>query len=171
VSVSVGADHRLEPMRLAHLDEVLEIERSAQGTGWSRAAFAGELDQPGRCYLVALEPASDRHPTGRVVGFAGTMRIEDEVHVTTLAVAPACRRRGIASQLVVALLRAGRDAGARAATLEVRVGNVAAQALYRRLGFVPVGSRRRYYPDNGEDAIIMWLHDLDQVVLPPPGAG
>ena len=79
----------------------------------------------------------------------------DEAHITTIAVRPTERGRGVGTALMLALLDAARDGGAAIATLDVRVSNIGAQRLYERLGFLPVGRRVRYYDDNGEDALIM----------------
>ena len=83
----------------------------------------------------------------------------DEAHVTNVLVAPEHRRKGVARRLMVALIEAAVDAGATHLTLEVRTRNAAARALYSSLGLAPVGVRPRYYGD--DDALIMWVHDID----------
>jgi ribosomal-protein-alanine N-acetyltransferase len=88
----------------------------------------------------------------------------DEAHVTTFAVEPAWRRRKVGERLLVALLDIALARGAREATLEVRLSNVAARRLYEKYGFRPVGIRPRYYSDNGEDALIM---TTDPLAAPP----
>ncbi|MDP9023281.1 MAG: ribosomal protein S18-alanine N-acetyltransferase [Actinomycetota bacterium] len=141
-------------MHPGDLDEVHAIERAMYPRPWPREMFVSELAQPDtRTYLVA-----ERH--GAVVGYAGSMLVADAAHITTVVVRDAHRRRGVGTALVVALLRDARRRGAQAATLEVRHTNVAARELYRGVGFVPVGVRPGYYDDTGEDAVIMWLHDL-----------
>jgi ribosomal-protein-alanine N-acetyltransferase len=85
----------------------------------------------------------------------------DEAHVTTFAVLPDWRRRGIGGRLLLAVLELAIEVGASVATLEVRLSNVAARALYQRFGFRPVGVRPRYYSDNAEDALIMTTDLLD----------
>ena len=84
----------------------------------------------------------------------------DEAHVTNIAVEPSRHRQGIGRQLLIHLIRAARSRGYKAMTLEVRVSNVGAQALYRRFGFAPAGIRTKYY-EQTEDAIVMWAHDID----------
>lgn len=144
----------LASMGQAHLDAVHAIETIVHGRPWSREQFVEELRHPDdRRYLVALHD-------GEVVGYGGVQVIAGDAHVTTVAVRPDARRRGIGSRLVAALLDEGRSRGATAATLEVRASNRPAQELYRRFGFAPVGVRRAYYDDTGEDALVMWLHDL-----------
>jgi ribosomal-protein-alanine N-acetyltransferase len=83
-----------------------------------------------------------------------------EAHITTVAVHPEHHRRKVATRLMVSLLRSAREMGAHAATLEVRVANRGAQRLYAGFGFGPVGVRPGYYAETGEDALIMWAHDV-----------
>jgi ribosomal-protein-alanine N-acetyltransferase len=142
------------------LDRVHAIEVSASPDPWSRNLFADELagDRDDRRWLVA-EPTDRTGASSDLVGFGGVMVIADEAHIMNVAVEPKHRRQGIAARLVARLLLDVADGGASAATLEVRAGNDPAAGLYRRFGFVEAGRRPRYYPD-GEDAIIMWLHRL-----------
>ncbi|MDP8960795.1 MAG: ribosomal protein S18-alanine N-acetyltransferase [Actinomycetota bacterium] len=141
-------------MRRWHLGAVHAIESSVYRRPWSTRMFASELAQrDSRVYLVALRGR-------RVLGYSGMVLVDDEAHITTVVVAPQFRRQGIGTALVASLLRAARKRGMEAASLEVRVGNNAAQALYRRFGFAPVGVRPRYYEDTNEDALIMWLHGV-----------
>ncbi len=95
-----------------------------------------------------------------VVGFAGLWVMVDEAHVTTFAVDPRWRRRGIGERLLLALLELAAARRAREATLEVRLSNMPARRLYEKYGFRPVGIRPRYYSDNGEDALIMTTEAL-----------
>lgn len=92
----------------------------------------------------------------RVVGFAGMWLMLDEAHVTTIGVKRDLRGMGLGELLFATLLDIAMNMGARRATLEVRVTNLSAQALYRKYGFREEGTRRRYYSDNNEDALIMW---------------
>ena len=152
----------VEPMRRRHLRGVLAIERMVYPRPWTPALFAAELGQPdSRRYLVALSPERSGLRSRRtVVGYAGMMVVVGEAHITTVAVHPHHHRRKIASRLMVSLLREARAMGAEAATLEVRVANAGAQRLYTAFGFAPVGVRPGYYVETGEDAVIMWAHDL-----------
>ena len=147
----------IAPMRRRHLPAVLAIEEQVQPRPWSERIFRSELGQPNRCYLVARQGAN-------VVGFAGVLLVLDEGHVTNVAVDPSWHRRAVATSLLVRLCRTAAERGARNLTLEVRMSNDGAQALYRRFGFAPGGVRKAYYPDNREDALVMWAHDID---LPP----
>lgn len=145
----------ITPMRRRHLRQVLRIDHAVYPRPWTLGLYLGELaTTTGRSYLVA------RRGT-QVVAYGGIMVIEGDAHVTTVAVAPAHQRQGLASRLLVVLLRDAVAIGARSATLEVRASNQGAQALYSRFGFAPAGVRRGYYVDNREDAVIMWAHDVD----------
>jgi [ribosomal protein S18]-alanine N-acetyltransferase len=149
------------PLRRRHLRQVLAIERACYPAPWSPALFTAELSASGRCYLVAVAPSSSsRWRRREVVGYAGFLMQAGDAHISTVAVHPAHHRRKIASRLLVRLLLAAREMGADAATLEVRASNLGAQRLYGRFGFRPVGVRPRYYGETGEDALIMWHHDL-----------
>ncbi|HEY8552262.1 MAG TPA: ribosomal protein S18-alanine N-acetyltransferase [Thermaerobacter sp.] len=164
---SQPAEIRIEPMTPGDLPGVLAIERRSFPTPWSERAFVSELrDNLYADYIVA------RHD-GRVVGYAGMWCILDEAHVTTIAVDPEFRGRGVGDRLLTALEERALRYGCRRMTLEVRVSNHVAQRLYRRHGFRPCGIRRGYYVDNGEDAIVMWRDRLDPpgpVVADEPGA-
>lgn len=106
-------------------------------------------------------PPREPDPTGpSVVGYAGLWLMVDEAHITTVAVRRAFRGRGLGKVLMLAMLDLARNMGARNATLEVRQSNAIAIRMYAELGFRQKGMRRRYYTDNGEDALIMWSEEL-----------
>lgn len=152
---------RIVALRRRHLRQVIAIERLVYPRPWSAAVFASEIIQPrGRRYLAALGPRPSLFRPPPVIGYAGLLMQVDEAHVTTVAVHPSLHRRKIASHLVLALLREARAMGAAAATLEVRAANHGAQRLYSAFGFVPAGIRPGYYQETAEDAVVMWLHDL-----------
>jgi [ribosomal protein S18]-alanine N-acetyltransferase len=144
---------RVRSMTTDDLSAVLAIERRVQPSPWSEAVFRAEIGREDRCYLVA-------EADGRVAGYAGMIRIVDEAHVANVAVAPELQGRGIGATLVLALHREAVRLGLGALTLEVRAGNDRAKALYRRFGYAPVGVRKGYYADNGEDALVLWVHDI-----------
>ncbi|MEN9803884.1 MAG: ribosomal-protein-alanine acetyltransferase [Actinomycetota bacterium] len=148
-------DVTIEPMRRRHLKPVVNIENVVHPKPWSAGVFTSELDlarRGERFYVVAVA-------MGEVVGYAGSMYAVDEAHVTNIAVAPEFRRRGIARLLLHTLATEAIRREMNALTLEVRVGNDAAQGLYREFGFAPAGIRQRYY-ENSEDALVMWIHDI-----------
>ncbi|HYU59295.1 MAG TPA: ribosomal protein S18-alanine N-acetyltransferase [Solirubrobacterales bacterium] len=139
-----------EIRRLTYSDlpSVLAIERRSFPTPWSLAMFVLELSKPSGICLAASGPDG-------LAGYLVCSRYADVWHLMNVAVAPERRRVGIATTLLGRLFEeAGDDARY---TLEVRTSNTEAIAMYRRFGFRPAGRRRRYYHDNGEDALIMWL--------------
>lgn len=145
----------LVPMRRRHLRSVLRIEALVYPRPWSLGLFLSELGlRTTRAYVVARVGVS-------VVGYAGLLFAAGDGHVTTVAVDPAWERRGVATRMLLALARTGTARGCTSLTLEVRLGNVGAQELYRRFGFVPAGIRKGYYQETGEDALVMWAHDVD----------
>jgi ribosomal-protein-alanine N-acetyltransferase len=169
---AASAPVRIGPMRRRHLRGVLRIEELANPRPWSLSLFLSELRYTeSRAYLIARVGTE-------IVGYAGLMLVAGDGHVTNVGVDPDHRRRGIATRLMLELVRRGLEEGAEALTLEVRVSNQAAQELYRRFGFVPAGVRKNYYPGNAkhspasgpqgpeapvanEDALIMWATDID----------
>lgn len=138
------------------------VER-ADGTS-AHASAPPSRDGRVRRWLQTLvgrrgEPA----PSGGVpslVGYAGTWLMLDEAHVTTIAVRPEFRGRGLGEMLIIGLIDKATEVGARWVTLEVRVSNTVAQSLYRKYTFHSEGIRKGYYSDNGEDAVIMWSDDI-----------
>ncbi|MEO7995254.1 MAG: ribosomal protein S18-alanine N-acetyltransferase [bacterium] len=138
------------PMAEGDLERVLEIERMVYTAPWSRAVFLQDLQGNALSRYQVLEAADF------IVGYAGIWVFDQVGHITTVAVDPACQRRGYGGVLLEAIMERGRAEGVVRFTLEVRVSNKAAQELYRRHGYYPVGIRPRYYQDNKEDALIMW---------------
>jgi ribosomal-protein-alanine N-acetyltransferase len=140
---------KVRPLRPSDLDAVERIERGSYPTPWSRSMFAGELAKPSSVCLGAFQ-GSD------MLGYLIVARYVDAWHVMNVAVDEPYRGRGIARGMLERLFESTVGDVERGYTLEVRVTNETAIALYRRLGFVETGVRRGYYTDNREDALIMW---------------
>ena len=138
----------IRPLSYGDLPSVISIERRSFSTPWSLAMFVLELSKPsGICLAVENEDG--------LIGYLVCARYDEVWHLMNVAVVPEQRRRGVATRLIEHLFdEAG--SGARY-TLEVRISNMAAIAMYERFGFRSAGRRRSYYHDNGEDALIMWL--------------
>ncbi len=142
----------IEVRRLAYgdLPLVVSLERRSFRSPWSVGMFALEMSKADTVGLAAVEGS-------RVVGYLILSRFDRAWHLMNIAVAPEQRRRGVASQLIrEALDRIDADDPV---TLEVRPTNRSAIGLYEGLGFRSYGLRKGYYPDNGEDALIMWKGD------------
>ena len=178
-----GLPYVIEPMQLRNVAEVMEIERLSFPSPWSARAYRYELRENNLSHylvarpqrlLVKKEPGfwarlrrellverlqrslGVAAPTGgNILGYGGFWLMAGEAHISTIAVRPEWRRRGIGELLLVAMLERAVELGADLATLEVRVSNVAAQSLYQKYGFAKVGLRPHYYSDRGEDALIM----------------
>jgi len=140
----------IEPMDVADLDAVMQIELLSFRAPWSRQVFLEELSRPW-AYLDVIRAT----PGGRVLAFCNYWRVVDEVHILKVATHPEVRRMGLGSRLLAHLLDFTRTHGCRVATLEVRRSNETAQRLYRRFGFKAVGLRPGYYADDNEDAVVM----------------
>ena len=141
----------LRRLTLADLTEIEPIERDAYPTPWSRSMFAGELSKPTSVALGSFEA-----DTGRLIGYLIVSRYVDAWHIMNVAVCSSYRRRSIATRLLDELFAVTAGDARRGYTLEVRVSNGVAIALYEKHGFRATGVRRGYYTDNREDALIMW---------------
>jgi len=164
----------IEPMTLDDIDQVMEIEQLSFAAPWSARAYRFELTENEHSVMLVVRQAPTggglrrwlrRHnPAGRrpVLGYAGMWMLVDDGHISTIAVHPDWRGRGLGEMLLLFLLERARERGARRATLEVRVSNQGAQELYRHVGFETVSRRRHYYADNNEDAYIMATPGFEQ---------
>lgn len=144
----------LAPMRRRHLRGVVANEREVYAKPWTTGLFLSELARPeSRSYVIARAGAV-------LVGHCGVLYIGDEGHLTTVVVAPRWQGLGIAKRMLAYQFDHSIRRGVQALTLEVRVANTGARELYRSFGFVPAGIRKGYYAETGEDALIMWAHDI-----------
>jgi len=136
------------------LDEVMKIERTSFRVPWTPGMFMQDLDFPlARCLAARYESAGKK----RLAGYVLCWFVADEVHVTNIAVREDLRKQGVATRLLEEALCQARRDRMRHCTLEVRASNEAAKGFYRKLGFESRGIRPKYYSDNNEDAVIMWL--------------
>ena len=138
----------IRPMRLEDLPAVLRIEREAFSNPWHRGAFATAIEEPDCQAIVGSI-------VGRLVGYAVSWFLREEVHIGNLAVAETHRRKGIGSALLTYVLKQAEQEHMDRVTLEVRASNEAAQRLYRAYGFSEVAFRRAYYVHPREDAVVM----------------
>ena len=147
--------YNLDPMTEHDLLEVVEIEESCGLSLWGWDAYRAELDRPEAVMLVARREAPTALSAQRLCGFIAARVQAGELHINNIGVREGERRQGVGGVLLGRVLRVGAHYGARAALLEVRAGNHAAQALYRAHGFVVTGRRRGYYREPREDALVM----------------
>jgi len=148
-------DVELVPMRRRHVRQVMRIESQVYMRPWSAALFLQEIARRGDRFYVVARIDSD------VAGYGGLMTSGLEAHITTIAVDPAFHGRHIGMKIMLCLIDAAIDRGGRTVSLEVRKTNFAAQRMYESFGFQPVGVRRGYYIETGEDAIVMWVDQVD----------
>jgi ribosomal-protein-alanine N-acetyltransferase len=170
----------LQPLTEQLLDAAVELDRLCLGQLWTLAGYRRELESPNSNLLVWIDP---QHPTvqtnpqssllsliiphpqpleksPRIIGLGCVWAIVDEAHITVLAIHPDYRGLGLGKGLLWGLLYWGWQQQLKWATLEVRASNQIALSLYQKFGFQEAGRRRRYYQDNGEDALILWRGGL-----------
>lgn len=175
---------RIRPMQAGDIPQVVDIERQSFPTMWPQTAYQRELKNEMARYLVAYQPIDEGMPVEdpsnehssergirrlmhhifgsppeptreRILGLVGLWCMMGEGHIVTIAVRPEHRRQGIGEVLLVAALEAALEASQDEVTLEYRISNHAARAMYDKYGFSKVGVRARYYTDNQEDAVLM----------------
>ena len=143
---------RIDPLEGdADLDGVLSVEAESFTNPWTREMYAWELQNRSVCHVYVV-----RTPDCPVAGFCAFWLVFDEIHINNVAVRPQFRGRGIGTALMQHVLSEGARLGARRATLEVRSSNADARRLYERLGFYVAATRRNYYTNPVEDALILW---------------
>jgi len=141
-------------MEESDLDEVAAIERASFPLPWSRNLFLRDLKENKIAFFLAVR---DR---GELVAYGGFWLLQEEINIVNVAVHPDHRKKGFGRLVLDALLKEGQKQGATIATLEVRESNKAARTLYERLGFIQIAIRKKYYSDNREDALVMWLNPI-----------
>ncbi|MCS7254193.1 MAG: ribosomal protein S18-alanine N-acetyltransferase [Armatimonadota bacterium] len=153
-----GSKVTVELMQMSDLDEVMELEQLCFTQPWTRGMFESDLRQSELTYYIVARLKS------RVIGYAGMWVAGGEAHITTIAVHPDFRRKGIGSRLMRTLLEEALRRGAKWAVLEVRQSNKAAQQLYKKWGFKLAGIRRHYYSNPIEDALIFKLPHIEEAL-------
>lgn len=146
---------KIRPMQRLDVDEVIKIEERAYGEHhWSKDSFYGELSNDLAHYYCAFDSKDN------LLGYAGTWQILDEAHITTLAVNPDLQRKKIGEALLISAIKDFYKNEIKYVTLEVRVSNIAAIKLYEKYGLKSLGTRKGYYQNNNEDALIMWTENI-----------
>lgn len=155
------ATPELSPMTLADVPEVGVLERICFSAPWSEETYRHEIRHNPRAFYYVLRPPEGRAALPSILAYGGYWVLGDEAHIVTIASHPRLRRRRLGELMLLHLVERARQAGVAAVTLEVRAGNRAAQALYRKWRFEEVGLRKRYYRDNNEDALLLTLFEVD----------
>jgi ribosomal-protein-alanine N-acetyltransferase len=138
-----------------YLEPVVKLDRACFGGLWTKGAYEREIDSPNSLLLALITPEE------KLIGMGCFWAIVEEAHLTLLGIDPNYRRQGWGELLLCQLLQAAIAWPLERATLEVRVSNTAAIALYQKLGFQVAGRRKDYYPVPPEDALILWRSHLD----------
>ena len=145
----------IKPMKKDDLDDVIAIEQLAYGNHhWSKDSFMSELSNDLAKYFSAF------NEQGKLIAYCGSWHILEEAHITNIAVSPKYQRKHIGEALLKTIIEECYREMVKFITLEVRVGNIPAIALYEKYGFKSLGTRRGYYQDNNEDALIMWTENI-----------
>lgn len=143
------------------LPAVLDLDQRCFGGLWTLEGYQRELESPNSDLLILTAYGSPL-----VLGLGCLWAILDEAHLTIIAVHPDYQRLGFGQAILVALLRSAHQRGLERATLEVRISNQSAIDLYQKFDFREAGRRKRYYPDTGEDASILWRGGLQHPNFP-----
>ena len=150
-------------MQLSDVPHVMDIERCAFPLAWTSGVYIRELTaNPWSHYLVLRPTTTMPHP---LLSYGGVWQFDESGHIATIATHPAYVGRKLGSYVLIHLLLKAYEIGCTESTLEVRVSNTGAQALYEHYGFEVIGRRRHYYSNNREDALIMTRPQLDPAVL------
>ncbi|SRR5579883_1089850 len=149
---------QIKSLTAEDLSAILELDQACFGGLWTLDAYQRELDSPNSDLIGLFSPVFPL----QLLGMGCFWSILDEAHITIMAVHPQYQRQGLGQALLYSLLKTAFTKGLERATLEVRASNLAAISLYQKFGFKTAGQRRRYYQDNGEDALILWLGDLQK---------
>ncbi len=139
---------KIANMTEASIDDIVEVENKSFTTPWSRKSFIDELNNPLAKYFTAISGE-------KTVAYLGMWQISGQCDITNIAVLPEYRKKGIAKRLIEHLKQFCIENSLSPITLEVRESNEPAKSLYASMGFEPIGHRKKYYADTGEDAIIM----------------
>lgn len=140
---------RIVTARKEHLDDILRIEKECFSLPWTREQLEKQLDEERYVFLAAEDE------TDAAVGYVGLMYVLDEGYISNVAVTPSRRREGIADMLLSELYEKAREKKLSFLTLEARLGNIAAQSLYKKHGYTQVGLRKNFYDKPREDAVLM----------------
>lgn len=146
---------KIQPMKKSDIDDVVAIEAKAYGEHhWSKESFYNELSNDLARYYSVYNQNEE------LIAYAGCWQILEEAHITNIAVSPEYKRKHVGESLLVTIIEECYRNMAKYITLEVRVSNFPAVSLYEKYGFKSLGSRKGYYQDNNEDALIMWTENI-----------
>lgn len=143
----------MESMTAGDIDQILAIEKDIFPNPWNRISFENELNCKDSNNFIVNHDAGERRSS--VIAYISFRLVIDEMHLLKIGVDPTYQNRGIASRLLQKSMQMAAEKGAAVVYLEVRLSNIGAIAFYRKLGFKTIGKRARYYPETGEDALVL----------------
>ncbi len=153
---------KLERLTVEFLPAVLDLDQQCFNGLWTLEGYKRELDSPNSDLVILV----DDNASPSVVGLGCLWAILDEAHITIVAVHPSYQGQGLGQTILFSLLQLAYQRGLERATLEVRISNQSAINLYQKFDFREAGRRKRYYPDTGEDASILWRGGLQHPHFP-----
>ena len=142
----------IRPMELKDVPKVVEVDQASFPTPWKQETYEHEISTNNYAQYFIVETED-----GHLIGYVGLWLVLEEAQITNIAIHPKYRGYKIGEKLFGFAMQYAMNQGAKRLSLEVRVSNIIAQKMYRKFGLVPGGIRKGYYPDNGEDAIVMWV--------------
>lgn len=146
---------KIKPMTKEDIDGIIQIEQASYGEHhWSKDSFYSELNNQLARYFCAFDKSD------KLLGYVGSWLVLDEAHITNISVAPENRRKNVGEALLTAVIDACYKEMVKYLTLEVRVSNIPAISLYEKYNFKSLGTRKGYYQNNNEDALIMWTENI-----------
>lgn len=151
---------QIQPLTKDYLEATVKLDRACFGGLWTKGAYEREIDSPKSLLLAVVKQEESEEK--QLIGISCFWAIVEEAHITLLGIHPDYRRQGLGELLLCELLIAAIKWPLERATLEVRVSNESAIALYQKLGFAIAGRRKNYYPIPPEDAFILWRSHLDE---------
>lgn len=146
------AEFSIRRMEVRDIDQVLFVDKTCFTAPWSKEIYEQEIRNNDFAHYFVIEES------GQIIGYVGLWIVVDDAQITNIALLPRFRGYGIGEKLFGYAMQYAIGNGASRLSLEVRVSNVVAQKLYRKFGLEKGGVRNNYYPDNGEDAYVMWVN-------------
>jgi len=150
------ADFSIREMTENDINDVMEVDSASFSAPWTKEIFEQEINQNNYAHYFVVE--EDKR---KIIGYVGLWIVKDDAQITNIALLPTYRGYKIGEKLFGFAVQYAIQKGAVRLSLEVRVSNIIAQKMYRKFGLVSGGVRKNYYPDNGEDALVMWVNLIE----------
>ncbi|BAZ45139.1 ribosomal-protein-alanine acetyltransferase [Chondrocystis sp. NIES-4102] len=149
----------IKPISLSQVPTIVSLDQLCLGGIWTSEGYISEIESP-NSNLLGLHILDENYTNSEIIGMGCLWVIADEAHITLLAIHPDYRRQGLGQLLLLTLLESAVARNLNWATLEVNAHNDGAINLYEKLGFNIIGKRKKYYKSTGDDALVLWLKNL-----------